>query len=223
MKQTQNNRTIKSFLKGLIIILIILQSPIGSLDTKAQIAPLSDQYLINPFMANPAVAGTERYMPLCATTKQQWIGLNRAPSTKSISLHRRIRASNIRFTPRGFINKGKNSFGKVGVGGSVFNYSYGAINHTGLSLTYAYHAFVGKGRLAFGLSPVLFQYSLNKTGFILPDRGLDSSGRLIRSLIHRIERLSPVTEPPIILHIRFYRNSAFLRWRQETLVTHLGL
>lgn len=169
MKQTQNNRTITSFLKGLVVILLILQSPIGFLDTNAQIAPLSDQYLINPFMANPAIAGTERYMPLRLTTKQQWIGLNKAPSTQSITIHKRIRASSMRFTPRGFINKGKNSFGKIGVGGGIFNYSYGAIKHTGFSLAYAYHAFVGKGRLAFGLSPVLYQYSLNKLGFILPD------------------------------------------------------
>ena len=169
MKQTQNNRTITSFLKGLVVILLILQSPLGCLDAEAQISPLSDQYLINPFMANPAIAGTERYMPLRLTTKQQWIGLNKAPSMQSITLHRRIRASKMRFTPRGFINRGKNSFGKVGIGGGVFNYSYGAISHTGVSLTYAYHAFVGNGRLAFGLSPVMFQYSLNKTGFILPD------------------------------------------------------
>ena len=169
MKKTQNNRRITSFLKGIVILFFVFLSPFGNIQTQAQIAPLSDQYLINPFMANPAIAGTERYMPLRLTTKQQWIGLNKAPSTQSITLHRRLRASKIRFTPRGFINKGKNSFGKIGLGGSIFNYSYGAINHTGFSLTYAYHAFVGKGRLAFGLSPVFFQYSLNKTGFILPD------------------------------------------------------
>jgi type IX secretion system PorP/SprF family membrane protein len=115
------------------------------------------------------VAGTQRYMPLNLNTRQQWIGINNAPSTQSISIHRRFRAKDIRFTPRGFINKGKNSFGRVGLGGGVFNYSYGAVKHTGLHIAYAYHAFVGNGRLAFGLAPVFYQYSLNKSGFTLPD------------------------------------------------------
>jgi len=134
-----------------------------------QIAPLSDQYLLNPFQANPAIAGSQRYMPLNLNTRQQWVGINNAPATQSISIHRRFRAKDIRFTPRGFINKGKNSFGRIGLGGGVFNYSYGAVQHTGVHLAYAYHVFVGNGRVAFGLAPVFFQYSLNKSGFTLPD------------------------------------------------------
>jgi type IX secretion system PorP/SprF family membrane protein len=155
---------------SLFIVMTLFFLSLGfTQQTWAQIAPLSDQYLINPFQNNPAIAGTERYMPLRITTRQQWIGIENAPSTQAITVHRRLRASKIRFTPRGFINKGKNSFGKVGIGGSIFNYSYGAVKHTGFSLTYAYHAFLGNGRLAFGLSPVFLQYSLNKSGFILPD------------------------------------------------------
>lgn len=151
----------------LLVVIFVFQSAWS--DANAQISPLSDQYLINPFLSNPAIAGTERYMPLRITTRQQWIGINNGPATQAVSLHKRFRAKNIRFTPRGFINKGKNSFGKVGVGGSVFNYSYGPIKHTGISLAYAYHVFVGRGRLAFGLSPMAFQYSINKTGLTLPD------------------------------------------------------
>ncbi len=152
----------------LALVILIIISPIIS-SSHAQVSPLSDQYLLNPFLTNPAIAGTERYMPLRLSTRQQWIGINQAPSTQSVSIHRRIRAKDVRFTPRGFINKGNNSFGKVGIGGGFFNYSYGAISHTGFNLAYAYHIFLGKGRLAFGLAPSFFQYSLNKTGFILPD------------------------------------------------------
>lgn len=151
----------------LLILCSLLINPLNSL--QAQVSPLADQYLINPFQTNPAIAGSERYMPLRISTRQQWIGINNGPGTQSVSLHKRFRAKNIRFTPTGFINKGKNSFGKVGVGGSVFNYAYGPIKHTGLSVAYAYHVFMGRGRLAFGLSPVLFQYSINKTGLTLPD------------------------------------------------------
>jgi len=159
---------ISPFSYRLFVLTIILIAS-SLFHVQAQISPLSDQYLLNPFQTNPAIAGTQRFMPLNISTRQQWIGMNKAPSTQSISIHRRIRAKGIRFTPGGFINKGKNSFGRIGVGGSVFNYTYGAISHTGLSLTYAYHIFIGKGRLAFGLAPSFFQYTLNKSGFILPD------------------------------------------------------
>lgn len=167
MKTMKLNK-ISPFASRLFFLSILLISS-SVFQVRAQISPLSDQYLLNPFQTNPAIAGTQRYMPLTINTRQQWIGMNKAPSTQSISIHRRIRAKGIRFTPGGFINKGKNSFGMIGVGGNVFNYTYGAISHTGVSLTYAYHFFVGKGRLALGLSPSIFQYSLNKTGFILPD------------------------------------------------------
>ena len=134
-----------------------------------QINPLADQYLINHFQMNPAVAGTQRYAPLTVNTRQQWVGFTKAPTTQAISFHSRIRDKNTRFTPRGFVNKGVNSFGNIGVGGGAFNYSYGAIAHTGIHLDYAYHIFIGQGRMAFGVAPVIYQFRLNKTGFTLPD------------------------------------------------------
>lgn len=135
----------------------------------AQINPLADQYLINNFQLNPAVAGTERYSPITISTRQQWVGFIKAPTTKAISYHTGIRAKNIRFTPRGYVNKGDRSFGNIGLGGGAFNYNYGAISHTGIHLDYAYHVFIGEGRMGFGLAPLIYQFKINKTGFTLPD------------------------------------------------------
>ncbi len=148
------------------LLLLVLLIPIFSI---AQINPLADQYLINKFQMNPAIAGTERYSPVTISTRQQWVGFTKPPTTQAISFHTRIRAKNIRFTPKGFVNKGDRSFGNIGVGGGAFNYNYGAIAHTGIHLDYAYHVFIGNGKLGFGLAPVLYQFRLNKTGFILPD------------------------------------------------------
>lgn len=136
---------------------------------QAQIRPLADQYLINQFQMNPAIAGTERYAPITVNTRQQWIGFVKAPTTQAINFHSRIRAKNVRFTPRGYVNKGERSFGNIGYGGGAFNYNYGAISHTGIHAVYAYHVFFGPGRLGFGLAPVVYQFRLNKTGFTLPD------------------------------------------------------
>jgi type IX secretion system PorP/SprF family membrane protein len=136
---------------------------------QAQINPLGDQYLINDFQVNPAIAGTKRYAPVTLTTRQQWVGFSKAPTTQAISFHNMVRAKNVRFTPRGYINKGERSFGNIGYGASAFNYSYGAISHTGINLVYAYHIFIGNGRMGFGVAPSLFQFRINKSGFILPD------------------------------------------------------
>ena len=160
------SRNNMKLLSGLFMLAMILLLPVKN---QAQITPLADQYLINQFQVNPAIAGTQRYMPVTVSTRQQWVGFSKAPTTKSISIHSVVRAKDIRFTPRGYVNKGDRSFGNVGVGGGAFNYNYGAISHTGIHLDYAYHVFMGDGRLGFGLAPTLFQFKINKDGFTLPD------------------------------------------------------
>jgi len=102
------------------------------------------------------------------------MGWKGAPTTQSVTYHMRLRAKGIFYTPRGFLNKGKNSFGKVGLGGGFFSNTYGKVNQTGFHLDYAYHIALDNGRLALGLSPVFFQYRLNKLGgLIFPNGGSD--------------------------------------------------
>lgn len=136
----------------------------------AQINPVSDQYNLNLFQLNPAIAGTERYAPLTFNAHQQWMGWNGAPTMQNVSFHTRLRSKGLFFTPQGFRNKGKNSFGKIGLGGGFYNYSYGNVAHTGLHLDYAYHVILRKGRLAFGLSPTVTQFRIDKfRGLTFPD------------------------------------------------------
>jgi len=141
----------------------------------AQVHPLPDQYLLNLYQLNPAVAGTERYAPLTFNTRQQWMGWDGAPTSLSVTYHTRLRARGMFYTNRGFRNKGKNSFGKVGLGCGFFNYSYGAVSQTGIHLDYAYHVPLDMGRLAFGLAPSFFQFRINKFSdlvFVNPDEPL---------------------------------------------------
>jgi type IX secretion system PorP/SprF family membrane protein len=135
----------------------------------AQVSPLADQYLINSFLTNPALAGTGSKNPLSISARQQWLGMSGAPSWQSATYHRTLNARQQHFNPRGFVNKGDNQFGKVGLGGGLFSVKYGAISQVGMHLDYAYHVFLGTGRLSFGLAPMYFQYVINKSGFITPD------------------------------------------------------
>jgi len=135
----------------------------------AQVSPLADQFLLNPFLTNPAFTGIQSRGALNIAAHKQWLGIDGAPSWQSATWHSSTGAKNQHFNPRGFVNKGDNSFGNVGVGGGLFNVKYGAISQVGLHLDYAYHVYVAKGRLSFGLAPMYQQYIINKSGFLPPD------------------------------------------------------
>lgn len=134
-----------------------------------QVSPLSDQFLINPFLTNPALAGTGSKGPLSISARQQWVGMRGAPAFQSATYHTTLNEKQQRFNPWGFVNKGENAFGNVGIGGGLFKVKYGTISQAGIHLDYAYHVYMGKGRLSFGLAPMYEQYVINKSGFIPPD------------------------------------------------------
>ncbi|MCX6224433.1 MAG: type IX secretion system membrane protein PorP/SprF [Bacteroidia bacterium] len=154
-----------------------------------QISPLADQFLINPFLTNPAFAGIDTKAPLSISARQQWLGIKGAPSWQSATYHSSLNAQKQRFNPLGFVNKGENSFGNVGVGGGLFNVKYGAISQIGLHLDYAYHVYIGKGRLSFGLAPLYQQLIINKSGFIPPDGAVPDPliDGAVREILHKID------------------------------------
>ena len=135
----------------------------------AQVSPLADQYLMNPFLTNPAYTGSGAKGTLGILARQQWLGIPGAPTWQSASYHTTIDNKSQYFNPRGFVNKGENAFGHVGVGGGIFNVQYGAIRQEGLHLNYAYHIFTGNGRLSFGLAAMFQQFIIDKKDFIPPD------------------------------------------------------
>jgi type IX secretion system PorP/SprF family membrane protein len=145
----------------------------GFWEAGAQISPLADQYLVNGFLTNPALAGTSRYAPLLVSARLDWLGIEGAPKYQTLTYHQTILNKRQRFNPRGFLNRGDNSFGKVGIGGGAFNLSTGAISQAGIHLDYAYHVYLDKGRLSFGLAPMYHQFIIDKSRLIPPGGGTD--------------------------------------------------
>lgn len=127
----------------------------------AQIHPLADQYNMNFFQVNPAIAGVVRYDPLVINARQQGLKWEKSPGTRSVTYQGKLFKEKSYFNKKGFLNRGKNAFGKVGFGAGLFNYTYGKVSQTGIHLDYAYHVFVGDGRLSFGLAPVFMQFRAN--------------------------------------------------------------
>jgi type IX secretion system PorP/SprF family membrane protein len=130
----------------------------------AQQVPLYSQYMMNKFLLNPAVAGSEGYTAFNLTAREQWVGFKDAPKTHAVSAQTRVLRNSF-ISKSSAIRKRRRSStrsGKVGLGAYVFNDQTGLIIRTGFQATYAYHIFMGKGQLSFGLSGTAYQFRVNQ-------------------------------------------------------------
>jgi len=116
----------------------------------SQQMPLYSQYMLNGFLLNPGMTGSVDYIPLRLTVRQQWVGIDDAPSTQAISGHYLM--SNKHF----------------GVGGYLYNDMFGVMRQTGLQLAGSYHIQLGtNNRLGLGLGFRGFQVEFDETDAIL--------------------------------------------------------
>ncbi|MDF1570920.1 MAG: type IX secretion system membrane protein PorP/SprF [Bacteroidales bacterium] len=153
------------------IILFICLVFAGVNQVKGQQVPLYSQYMLNGFLLNPAIAGAEGYTAVNLTAREQWIGFRDAPGTYALSYQTRIlrnsyisKSSSVRKRMRY-----SSRSGKVGLGGYVFNDRNGAVEKTGLKMSYAYHIFFGNSQLSMGLSLTAMQLRLNDDKIRLED------------------------------------------------------
>ena len=127
-------------MKNALIILLTLFT--GTL--VAQQLPQFSQHIYNKQVLNPAATGSEMYIVSQLTHRSQWVGFGNAPTTQFLGVHSSINRKN------------------YGVGGYIFNDSYGPFNNFGLNGSYAYHIEVSrKTKLGFGLSSTISQFSIN--------------------------------------------------------------
>ena len=114
------------------------------------------QYMINPFMSNPAVSGTEDYTDIRAGYRKQWVGFEGSPRSVYLSAHTNIGKS--RVVNNRTKNK-KNAF--HGIGAVLTNDLIGPTSMTTISLAYSYHIKLSKTIFAsLGAMAGLQQYSL---------------------------------------------------------------
>jgi len=127
-------------------ILILIIAVLATISSFSQQLPLYSQYMMNGFLLNPAMAGNVDYIPLRLTARQQWMGIDNAPSTQAISGHYL------------FSNK------KMGLGGYIYNDMVGPISQTGIKGAYSYHLPIGsENKLAFGLAISAFQFKFDES------------------------------------------------------------
>ncbi len=139
-------------MKRILSILVIL---LLSLNVQAQQWPLYSQYMFNQFILNPAVAGSDEKIPVVATVRRQWQGMQNAPVTQSLSAH----AYTGQF---------------IGLGLNIFNEVAGPSRRTGLSFSAARHFQISKTSdtwFSFGMSGIFYQFGFDpsKLHFDQPD------------------------------------------------------
>ncbi len=146
--------------RGLLILMFVFLGPVILL---AQQTPLYNQYMLNPYLINPAVAGSDGYTTLNLTARNQWVGFKNAPMTQAFSFQTRL-------LKRSFIIKSKSPrkralkpsrSGRVGLGGMIFNDVNGLMQRTGINFTYAYHIRLRESQLSFGLNGLIYQMKLH--------------------------------------------------------------
>lgn len=116
----------------------------------AQQLPHYSNYMLNNFVMNPAVAGSNPYFEGLSNNRYQWIGITDAPRTYILSVNGPTKSLN------------------VGLGGILFTDIVGPTRRTGFYLSYAYHIKVAeKVKVSFGLSGGVLQFMVDASKITL--------------------------------------------------------
>lgn len=140
--------------KIVVIFAIFFFSPfiwIGGLDElHAQQLPHYSNYMLNNYVMNPAVGGSNSYFEGISNNRYQWIGITDAPRTYILSVNGPTKSLN------------------VGLGGMLFTDIVGPTRRTGFYLSYAYHIKVSeKVKVSLGLSGGVLQFMVDASKITL--------------------------------------------------------
>lgn len=94
--------------------------------------PMFTKYMFNSLVFNPAYAGSHDYLSIRGLYRDQWLGIDGAPTTQTLTVH----------SPAG---------DRVGVGLSLVNDKIGSTGSSTANVSYAYRVPFGRGRLSIGL------------------------------------------------------------------------
>lgn len=126
--------------KTVLVLMMVLSSLTQSF---AQQDAMYTQYMFNALAINPAYAGSRDVATATALYRKQWVGIEGAPQTQTLSFDSPL-ANN-----------------KVGLGFQVFNDAVGITQTTGVFATYAYRILMNNSTLAFGIQAGGSRFSAN--------------------------------------------------------------
>lgn len=139
-------------LKKILFFLLLFVFTISS-DGVAQQDPQYSQYMFNQMVLNPAYAGSKDAINAAVFLRNQWTGIDGAPSTETVSIHGPTRKR------------------KVGLGFSIVADQIGPKTSIGALGSYAYRIRIRDGKLAFGIRAGVYQYVYNWSEINYKDQG----------------------------------------------------
>ena len=108
--------------------------------------------MLNNYVMNPAVGGSNSYFEGISNNRYQWIGITDAPRTYILSVNGPTKSLN------------------VGLGGILFTDIVGPTRRTGFYLSYAYHMKVAENvKVSLGLSGGVLQFMVDASKITLRD------------------------------------------------------
>lgn len=109
----------------------------------AQQDPQYSEYMFNHLAVNPAYAGTRDALSLTLVSRNQWVAIDGAPTTNSLSLHGPLRSK------------------KVGLGLELISDKLGPKSVGGALISYSYNIHFLQGKLSFGLRTGFYSYTID--------------------------------------------------------------
>src|SRR5690349_1090416 len=131
-----------------------------ALSVQAQQQPMFTQYMFNPLVINPAYAGSQETFTATGVFRKQWLGIDDAPATQTLSAH----------SPVDGLRKGTSPGTKVSLGLTLINDRIAISNQTGLFASYAYRLKMRTGaNLSLGLQAGVSQFRIQYSRLALDD------------------------------------------------------
>jgi len=147
------------------LLIFVIMGTVAAVNVTAQQLHFHSQYMFNPYLHNPAFAGTKDYTVLTASYRNQWTGFTDAPTTGTLSGHFALKDN-------------------MGLGLGLYSDKTGPTSRIGGVASYAFHIPFDNSKLSFGLSAMIFQYSLDKTKLTTDIPGdLAVQGELVSQIV----------------------------------------
>lgn len=176
-----------------LIVLVSLYSTLH-----AQQVSQYSQYMLNPYLLNPAISGIEDYTDIKTGYRNQWVSVDGSPTTYYLTAHTAIgkadrtssgatpyMSKSIRRSPE--LSRRYKGSPRVpahhGIGFSILSDQVGAMSELNLSASYALHTpLSGRFKLALGAALGASQYKFDLTNLsvkVNPDPALATANKLV--------------------------------------------
>ena len=139
-------------MKRIIVIVFLMIAGLGY-GQEFKLTPYTQYLVENPFLISPAYAGDSEMNRLRLTSAFQWVGLENAPNTQTLSYDAHI-------------------LERSGIGGVLFVDNNGNTSQIGGHLSFAHHLTINNANdqyLSFGLSAKFTQFSIDVSDFDDPN------------------------------------------------------